>query len=205
MMIKPKASSLIQQLEQAFCVLPGVGPKSASRMAYHLLLHAKGEARILAKTLNLALDSIGHCQHCQTLTEHPLCDICSSSNRQATSLCVVANPQDIHILEQSGVFNGYYFVLNGLLSPIDGIGPKDLFIDRLIVRVEKEPIDEVILALSPTVEGEATIHYLKRQLKDKVSRVTRLANGVPVGGELEYLSANTIGQAFQARGVCDVI
>lgn len=205
-MIKPKASSLIHQLEQAFRVLPGVGPKSASRMVYYLLQHAKPEARALAKTLNVAIDSIGHCQQCQTLTEVSICEICASSTRASSdSLCVVANPQDIHILEQSGVFSGVYFVLNGLLSPIDGIGPADLFLDKLIVRASEPSIKEVILALSPTVEGEATIHYIKQQLKDKVSRVTRLANGVPVGGELEYLSANTIGHAFQARGLCEVI
>lgn len=204
MMIKNNYSSLIHQLEQAFCVLPGVGPKSASRMAYHLLLHARKEAGVLSNTLAKALENIGHCQFCQTLTEHELCHLCQSNTREKKTLCVVANPHDIDTIEQSQMFHGRYFVLKGLLSPIDGIGPNDVGFDKLLAIVEKNTIDEVILALSPTVEGEATIHYIKQKLKDKVKCLTRLASGVPVGGELAYVSANTIGQALYARAPLEV-
>jgi recombination protein RecR len=202
-MIKNNSYSLIEQLEQAFCVLPGVGQKSASRMAYHLLQHNRDKGRDLADALSNALDKVSHCELCQTLTEQALCNLCLATNRNSAALCVVANPLDVKMIEQSGSFNGRYFVLKGLLSPIDGIGPNELFLDKLFQRVNDEPIKEVILALSPTVEGEATIHFITQKLKNQALTLTRLAYGIPVGGELEYLNANTIGQALSARALCD--
>lgn len=202
-MIKNNHSSLIEQLEQAFCVLPGVGHKSASRMAYHLLQHNREKGLQLANALSEALQNVTHCQRCQTLTEDALCTLCQSSSRDTGALCVVASPLDVRMVEQSGSFGGLYFVLKGLLSPIDGIGPKELFLDKLFRRIEEEPINELILALSPTVEGEATIHFITQKLKGKTLKITRLAYGIPVGGELEYLNANTIGQALSGRSLCE--
>ncbi|MBF6058647.1 MULTISPECIES: recombination mediator RecR [Thiomicrorhabdus] len=193
------SSPLIQSLIEAFQVLPGVGPKSAQRMAFYLLERNRNGASRLADVLRDAVQNVGHCESCRTLTEEKVCQICASNHRDATLLCVVESPADIAVIEASGAFNGKYFVLMGHLSPIDGIGPAELGLELLEARLDKEPIQELIVATNPTVEGEATAHYIQ-QLADKYSvTVSRPAQGIPVGGELEYLDSSTLSQAFLSR------
>lgn len=197
-------SPLIEELIEAFRVLPGVGPKSAQRMAFHLLERNKKGGEHLAKVLAQAVDEVGHCEQCRTLTEEATCGICQSTRRKGSELCIVESPSDVSVIEQSGIFNGKYFVLMGHLSPIDGIGPQALGLDLLEQRLSSESIDELILATNPTVEGEATAHYIQQMAAANGVKVSRLAQGIPMGGELEYLDSGTLSQAFLARNLMGV-
>ncbi|TNF66412.1 MAG: recombination protein RecR [Gammaproteobacteria bacterium] len=190
------------ELIDAFRILPGVGQKTAQRMAIFLLEKNIQGAEKLAKQLQHALTEIGQCQQCYALADQPLCPICSDNERQKHKLCVVESPLDLIALENASVFKGRYFVLNGRLSPLDGIGPKELKIDHLVQRIDQYAIDELILAVSPTVEGEATAHYINDILNQKDISITRLAYGVPFGGELEYLDQQTLFHAFNSRLDC---
>ncbi len=192
-------SPLIQELIDAFRILPGVGPKSAQRMAYHVLERNKGGGKILSDALSKAIEKVGQCSQCRTLTEEPTCAICCSTQRNTTELCIVEHPTDVDVIERSGVFKGKYFVLMGHLSPIDGIGPNALGLDELELRLARKEITELIIATNPTVEGEATAFYIQQLAEAFGVLVTRLAQGIPMGGELEYLDSGTLTQAFIAR------
>lgn len=192
-------SNLIQKLITAFCCLPGVGPKSAQRMVLHILEHHRKEGMTLSEVIAEAIDKVDRCSNCRMLTENKQCDICLSSKRDRKKICVVENPSDVFAIEQSGEYRGLYFVLLGNLSPIDGIGPNEIGINDLITKVNDEEIEELILATSTTVEGEATSFYIAEQLKDMDTIVTRIAYGVPMGGELEYVDGGTIARAFSGR------
>ncbi len=192
-------SPLLQQLITALRCLPGVGPKSAQRMAFHLLERDSQGAIALADALKSAVSEIGHCSSCRTLSEQEICDICASDSRDKNLLCVLESPIDVLAVEQTGGFNGLYFVLSGHLSPIDGIGPEDLGIDLLLDRVQAGDIKELILATNPTVEGEATAHFIAAQVKDMGVKVSRIAHGVPVGGELEFVDGGTLAHALAGR------
>lgn len=192
-------SPLISELINAFKVLPGVGPKSAQRMAYYLLERNQKGGEKLASVLSEALEKVNHCQKCRDLTEHEICDICASKSRKQDQLCVVESPSDVLAIEQSGIYRGLYFVLMGHLSPIDGIGPEQIGLPDLGKRLQDGSISELILATNPTVEGEATAHYIQQMAQASQIDVTRLAQGIPLGGELEYIDSGTLGQAFAAR------
>jgi recombination protein RecR len=192
-------SPLISNLIAALRCLPGVGPKSAQRMAFHILERNRDNGSTLAQALQQAIATVGHCQRCRMLSENPLCQICNNPKRDEHLLCVVESPADVIALEQAGAYRGFYFVLMGHLSPLDGIGPQEIGIDVLLQRIEQAEIQEIILATNPTVEGEATAHYITNLLKDKKIRCTRIAYGVPLGGELEYLDGGTLAKAFTAR------
>ena len=194
----PSFAALIDALR----CLPGVGPKSAQRMAFHLLQRDRSGAAKLADTLHEVLSRVRHCERCNTFSETPICPLCSSERRDATQLCVVEMPADLLMMEQAHCFSGLYFVLMGRLSPLDGLGPKDIAIDRLLSRVQDGLVKEVVLATNYTVEGEATSHFIASQLQAKGLRVSRIARGLPVGGELEYVDSGTLAQAFyERRGV----
>lgn len=192
-------SPLIADLIDALRTLPGVGPKSAQRMAMHLLERNRPGAARLAAALQAAVDGVGHCVRCRTLTEHELCAICASPRRDPKRLCVVETPGDALAVEQAGGFNGQYFVLLGRLSPLDGVGPDDLGLDALASRVADEAVEEVILATNPTVEGDATAFYISDLLRPTGVAVSRIAHGVPLGGEIEYVDAGTLAHAFNGR------
>lgn len=192
-------SPLISQLIQAFRCLPSVGPKTAQRMAFHLLERNKLAAKHLAETLLVSLEKVGYCSSCRTLTEEETCQLCLSPNRDSSLLCIVETPADMLALEASGVYKGKYFVLLGQLSPLDGLGPEDLGLDQLLVKLAEEQIEEVILATNPTLEGETTAYYLAQLLADKPIKVSHLAQGVPLGGELEFLDGGTLQRAFAGR------
>jgi recombination protein RecR len=193
------SSPLIARLVEALRCLPGVGPKSAQRMAYHLLERNRAGALNLAAALTEAMDKVGHCSRCRTLSESELCPICSSDRRDAATLCIVESPTDVEALEHSTGYQGRYFVLMGHLSPLDGIGPEDIGLDLLAKRLDEGNITEVILATNPTVEGEATAHYISDMVHHRGMRVTRIAHGVPLGGELEYVDGGTLSHAFHGR------
>jgi len=192
-------SPLIQELIEAFRVLPGVGPKSAQRMAYHILERNKRGGEKLSTVLAQAVEKIGHCSKCRTLTELETCSICTANSRETGELCIVENPSDISVIEQSGIFQGQYFVLMGHLSPIDGIGPQQIGLDVLETRLSRKEVVELIIATNPTVEGEATAHYIQQLANTHDIKVTRLAQGIPMGGELEYIDVGTLSQAFISR------
>lgn len=192
-------SPLIQQLITSLRCLPGVGPKSAQRMAFHLLERDSEGAIALSEALQKAVSEVGRCQSCRTLSENDICDICVSESRDKHLLCVLESPVDALAVEQTGGFNGKYFVLSGHLSPIDGIGPEDLGIDLLLERIRTEEISEIILATNPTVEGEATAHFIAAQVKTLDVKVSRIAHGVPVGGELEFVDGGTLAHAIAGR------
>jgi recombination protein RecR len=194
-----EALSSLDELARALRCLPGVGPKAAQRMALHLLQHDRDGAQRLAHALVDATRSIRHCERCNTFTEGTLCALCQSSRRDATQLCVVETPADLLMVEQTQAYSGLYFVLMGRLSPLDGIGPKEIRLERLLRRASDGTVREVILATNFTNEGEATAHYLGELLSARELRVTRLARGVPVGGELEYVDAGTLAQALRER------
>lgn len=194
-----KFSPLIDQLVQALRCLPGVGPKSAQRMAFHLLERNREGGLQLAEMLQTALSEVGHCHQCHTLTELDICGICADQRRDHTTLCVVESPADVLALEQAGSYRGIYFVLMGHLSPIDGIGPEEIGVDRLLARVREQQMKEVILATNPTVEGEATAYYITEQVKSLGVLVSRIAHGVPLGGELEYVDSGTLAHALSGR------
>ncbi len=198
-----KFSPLIDQLVQALRCLPGVGPKSAQRMAFHLLERNREGGLQLAQMLQTTLTQVGHCQQCHTLTELDVCGICADQRRDQAMLCVVESPADVLALEQAGSYRGVYFVLMGHLSPIDGIGPEDIGIDHLLQRVREGDIKEVILATNPTVEGEATAYYITEQVKALGVIVSRIAHGVPLGGELEYVDSGTLAHALSGRRVVE--
>ena len=192
-------SPLIEKLMESLRVLPGVGPKTAQRMAMHLLERDRDGGRRLAAVLEEALERVGYCRRCRTLTEAPICALCESARRDDALLCVVESPADQLAIEEAGGYRGRYFVLHGHLSPLDGIGPEDLGLDALEARVAEEGVEEVILATNPTVEGEATAHYIAAQLAPRGVRLSRLAYGVPMGGELEYVDGGTLSRAFNGR------
>ena len=192
-------SPLINRLIEDLRCLPGVGPKSAQRMAFHLLEHDREAAKQLAHTLLEAVDKIGHCQSCRTLTEDTLCSVCSSTKRDHGKLCIVETPADVNAIEQATDYSGLYFVLMGHLSPLDGIGPTEIGLDILEKRIKEGAIEEVILATNTTVEGEATAHYISEIVKSCGIKSTRIAHGVPVGGELEYVDGGTLSHAFSGR------
>jgi recombination protein RecR len=194
-----KPPSSLDLLIDALRRLPGVGPKSAQRMAYHLLQHDREGAARLGTALTQAVTRIRRCALCNTFTEDELCATCASEKRERNLLCVVETPADQLMIEQTLTFRGLYFVLMGRLSPIDGIGPKDINLDRLAQRASDGIVNEVILATNFTNEGEATAHYIGEMLKTRGLKVSRLARGVPVGGELEYVDAGTIAQAVLDR------
>jgi recombination protein RecR len=193
---KPAA---LDELIQALRCLPGVGPKSAQRMAYHLLQRDPKGAERLARGLNDAIGRIRHCARCNTFTEAETCSVCSSPRRDAALLCVVESPGDLLMMEQTQSYSGLYFVLMGRLSPLDGIGPREIHLDRLLARATDTVVKEVILATNFTVEGEATAHYISELLLGKGLTVTRIARGLPVGGELEHVDAGTLAQAVIER------
>lgn len=192
-------SPLIEQLINALRCLPGVGPKTAQRMAIQLLQRNRHEGLQLSKVLQQTMTEVGHCQKCHILSESTLCRLCMDSNRDTSLLCVVGSPVDVMAFEQTGHFRGLYFVLMGHLSPLDGIGPKEVGIDKLSQRIHEDAVNELILATNTTVEGEATAYYIANMVKDTATKCTRIAYGVPVGGELEYLDINTLARAFTAR------
>jgi recombination protein RecR len=194
-----KTPPSFELLTRALKRLPGVGPKTAQRYALHLLQRDRDAARDLAAGLTDALARLRQCQRCNTFTEAELCDICSSPRRDTSVLCIVESPADQLVIEQTLSFNGLYFVLMGRLSPLDGIGPREIHFDRLIERVEDGLVKEVILATNFTQEGEATAHYLAEMLRARGLPVSRLARGVPLGGELEYVDAATVAQAMRDR------
>lgn len=191
--------NLIDQLIDSLRVLPGVGAKSAQRMALQLLERDKVGASRLAESIVEALDKVGRCGSCRNLTEHEMCGICSNPRRKAAQICVVENPADLYAIEQAGSFQGKYFVLLGHLSPIDGIGPEQLGIDQLMVRLNHDQVTEVILATNLTVEGETTAHFIADKAKAMGVSVSRIAYGVPMGGELEYVDGGTLNMALQSR------
>ena len=191
--------SLLAQLIQAFKVLPGVGEKSAQRMSFHLLEKNKEGALNLSKLISKAVENIRNCSQCRNLTEQDICEICLDEKRDNKVLCVVESPTDVLAIENSGSFKGKYFVLMGRLSPIDGITPQDLGIPKLIESVLNEDRKEVIIATSPTIEGDATSFYIKDQLNEKNILISRIAYGVPMGGELEYVDNTTLGRAILGR------
>ncbi len=192
-------SPLVDRLLEALRVLPGVGPKTAQRMALHLLERDRDGGRRLAGVLAQALDEVGYCRRCRTLTEEEVCALCTSPRRDNALLCVVESPADMLAIEDAGGYRGHYFVLHGHLSPLDGIGPEDIGLDQLDVRLDEAGVEEVILATNPTVEGEATAHYIAEQLRARGIRLSRLAYGVPMGGELEYVDGGTLSHAFNGR------
>ena len=197
-------SPLIDDLMSSLRCLPGVGPKSAQRMALHLLERDREGAERLAQSLHKAVEGVGRCQRCRTLTEQNFCGICSNARRDNSMLCVVETPADVLAIEQAGTYQGKYFVLLGHLSPIDGIGPEDIGIDQLVQLLHQElstpvPIKEIILATNPTVEGEATAYYISERAKNVDVVVSRIAHGVPLGGELEFIDGGTLAHAFSSR------
>ncbi len=195
-MEKPAA---LDELIQALRCLPGVGPKSAQRMAYHLLQRDTAGAGRLSEALSGALGRIRHCARCNTFTEAEVCALCASPRRDASLLCVVESPGDLLMMEQSQSYAGLYFVLMGRLSPLDGIGPREIHLDRLVKRATDGGVKEVILATNFTVEGEATAHYISELLAGKGLAVSRIARGLPVGGELEHVDSGTLAQAVLER------
>ena len=194
----PTAKGL-ERLLQALRVLPGVGPRSAQRMAYHLLQHERAGAGELADALAGALAAVRRCVRCNNCTEEETCALCRSPRRDASLLCVVETPADLAMVEQTLSYSGMYFVLMGRLSPLDGVGPRDIGLDRLLTRATGGEVQEVILATNFTNEGEATAHYVAEMLRSRAIKVSRIARGVPVGGELEYVDAGTLSQALLER------
>ncbi|MGK2924657.1 MAG: recombination mediator RecR [Lysobacterales bacterium] len=190
---------LLEQFIEALRCLPGVGPKSAQRMALHLLERDREGGRHLSTTLAAAMERIGRCRQCRNLTERERCRICANERRDGSLLCIVESPSDVLAIEQATGYQGRYFVLMGRLSPLDGIGPADLGLDELAQRLANDPPAEIIIATNPTVEGEATAYYLQRMAQKHGITVSRIAHGVPLGGELEFTDQSTIAHAFSSR------
>ncbi|HQS36837.1 MAG: recombination protein RecR [Methylotenera sp. 24-45-7] len=189
----------LEQLIDSLRCLPGVGPKSAQRMAYYLLQRDRQGANALALSLGNALEVVGHCKLCNTFSEQPVCPLCESEQRDSNVLCVVEMPTDLMMLESTRAFNGMYFVLMGRLSPLDGVGPKEIHLDKLIKRAQDGLVQEVILATNYTVEGDATAHYISELLRARGIKVSRIARGMPMGGEIEYVDSGTLAQAMLER------
>jgi len=194
----PGAKAL-ERLIEALRVLPGVGPRSAQRMAYYLLQHERPGAEQLARALAEALATVRHCSRCNNFTEDDICALCRSPRRDRSLVCVVETPADLAMVEQTATYSGMYFVLMGRLSPLDGVGPRDIGLERLLSRVTDGEVAEVILATNFTNEGEATAHYIAEMLRARNLRVSRIARGVPLGGELEYVDVGTLSQALLDR------
>lgn len=192
-------TSLLEQLIESLRVLPGVGQKTAQRMAYHLLERERQGGKHLAETLSVALERIGHCSQCRDFTEGEICAICASGSRDRHLLCAVESPADRLAIEQATGYRGVYFILQGRLSPLDGIGPRELGLEQLGERLKQGEISELIIATNPTVEGEATAHYLAQLARQHNVKPSRLAHGVPLGGELEYVDRGTLSHAFGSR------
>lgn len=191
--------SSLESLIEALRCLPGVGPKSAQRMAFHLMQRDRPGAQSLAEALQRALGALKHCQRCNTFTEEELCERCRSTKRDPSLLCVVETPVDMNMMEQTHAYSGLYYVLMGRVSPLDGVGPRELQLEKLLARANDGVVREVILATNFTNEGEVTAHYLTEMLRSRAIRVSRIARGVPVGGELEYVDAGTLAQAVRER------
>lgn len=189
----------LERLIEALRVLPGVGPRSAQRMAYYLLQHERAGAERLAHAVAEALATVRHCSRCNNFTEDDICALCRSVRRDRSLLCVVETPADLAMVEQTATYSGMYFVLMGRLSPLDGVGPRDIGLERLLSRVTDGEVAEVILATNFTNEGEATAHYIAEMLRARNLRVSRIARGVPLGGELEYVDVGTLSQALLDR------
>jgi recombination protein RecR len=194
MSTSPRLAALIDALR----CMPGIGRKSAQRIAYHLLQRDREGAQRMAQALQDAVQHIGHCQRCRNFSETPVCEYCSSQRRDRSLLCVVESPADVYAVDEAG-FNGMYFVLMGHLSPLDGIGPEELELDKLAALLDEGEVQEVILATNSTVEGEATAHFISEMVKSRNKRVTRIAHGVPMGGELEYVDSSTLSEAIAGR------
>jgi recombination protein RecR len=189
----------VQELIDELGRLPGIGPKSAQRIAFHLLKLEKVDALRLARAITEAKDRVSFCERCFNIAEGPVCDLCADDRRDPTLLCVVEEPRDIVAVEKTQEFNGRYHVLQGAISPIEGVGPEQLRVRELLARIEEEAVAEVILCTNPNLEGEATAMYLGRLLKDLQVKVTRIASGLPVGGDLEYADELTLGRALEGR------
>jgi recombination protein RecR len=194
-----KNPAALEQLIDGLRCLPGVGPKSALRMAYYLLQRDRKGANALALSLQNALQVLGQCTLCNNFSETPICPVCASEKRESSQLCVVEMPTDLMMMEQTHSYNGMYFVLMGKLSPLDGIGPKEINLDKLIKRAQDGVVTEVILATNYTVEGEATAHYISELLKTRNVAVSRIARGLPMGGEIEYVDSGTLSMALLGR------
>jgi len=192
-------SPLLLQLIEALRCLPGVGPKSAQRMAFHLLERDRKGATTLSVALEQAVENIGHCSQCRTLSETDICSFCGDTRRKDELLCIVETPSDVLAISQATDFKGKYFVLMGHLSPLDGIGPAELGLDLLEQRLQQGDIEEIILATNPTVEGETTAHYISEMAAEYGVEATRLAHGIPLGGELEFIDGGTLAHAFSGR------
>lgn len=189
----------LEQLIDSLRCLPGVGPKSAQRMAYYLLQRDRKGANGLALALENALQVVGHCKLCNTFSEQPVCPLCASEKRDTSLLCVVEMPTDLMMLENTQAYTGMYFVLMGRLSPLDGVGPKEIHLDKLLKRAQDGIVQEVILATNYTVEGDATAHYISELLRARGVKTSRIARGLPMGGEIEYVDSGTLAQAMVER------
>jgi len=194
---------LLQELIDALRCLPGVGPKSAQRMAFHLLERNRAAGRQLGHMLIEAMDKIGECSRCRTLTEETTCALCASDKRNPAILCVVESPAELVAIEDSTHFDGLYFVLHGRLSPLDGLGPAEIGITQLVARLDEGQVQEIILATNPTIEGEATAHYISDLARARAITTTRIAHGVPLGGDLGYVDSGTLAHAFAGRQKMD--
>lgn len=194
-----KKIQVLENLVDALKILPGVGPKSALRMAYFLLQRNRKGAKILSESVSNALEQLMHCESCNNFSEEPICSICSSSKRDEHTICIVEMPTDLLMLEETHSYNGLYFILMGRLSPLDGIGPNDIHLSKLIKRIKGTKIKEIILATNFTVEGNATAQYIKELFKDIDITISRIARGLPMGGEIEYVDSGTLAQAFVER------
>ena len=196
-----QALETLDELVNALKCLPGVGPKSALRMAYYLLQRDRNGAQKLSENIANALELLGHCKLCNNFSEQPVCSICESNKRDAKTLCVIEMPTDLLMLEQTHSYKGMYFVLMGRLSPLDGVGPKDIHLEKLIQRLKNSDITEIILATNFTVEGNATAQYIRELLKDTKIKITRIARGLPMGGEIEFVDSGTLAQAVVERKI----
>lgn len=194
----PDYPEALEELVESLQLLPTIGPKSATRLAFWLMEAPESKANRISQAIRVARERVGHCRRCYNYSEHPLCPICQDARRESDKLCVVVQPRDILALEKTREYRGLYHVLGGLLSPLEGIGPEKVRLRELFERLERESIQEVILALDPTVAGEATSLYLSRQLQGRVV-LTRLAQGLPAGGNLEYTDEVTLGRALRGR------
>lgn len=192
-------SSLVKELIEALRVLPGVGPKSAQRMAFYILEKNRLGGQRLAECLSHSINKVGHCERCRILSEQSICALCQDPERDARLLCIVSSPSDVMAIEATGNYDGQYYVLSGCLSPLDGIGPEDIGIDRLISRFDEGHLHEIVLATNSTIEGEATAFFICELAKKRGLRTSRLAQGVPLGGELEYIDGNTLARALLNR------
>jgi len=192
-------NNVIEELMEALRCLSGVGPRTSQRMAYQLLERKRDAGLKLADVLNRAMSDVKHCSSCRNFTEHELCDVCQTASRLQRQVCIVESPADVLAIESTGSYRGLYFVLMGHLSPLDGIGPEQLGLEELRGRIENNDFDELILATNPTVEGEATAHYIFDLCKNSAVEVTRIAHGVPLGGELEYVDGSTLAHSFSGR------